>query len=80
MIKEVKDNLSPKRFCHTMNVVSIAEKLGENYGLKGDEVFIAALYHDYAKEFSNTFMKINWKMMWLVILIPTYTMDWLQHI
>ena len=53
MIKEVKDNLSPKRFCHTMNVVSIAEKLGENYGLKGDEVFIAALYHDYAKEFSD---------------------------
>lgn len=53
IIKEVKGNLSPKRFCHTMNVVSIAEKMGENYGVKSEEVFITALYHDYAKEFSD---------------------------
>lgn len=56
MIKEVKKNLSPKRFCHTINVVSIAERLGEYYGLKGEEVFLAALYHDYAKELPDNYL------------------------
>ena len=56
MIKEVKENLSSKRFCHTMNVVSMAEKLGANYGLRGEEVFLAALYHDYAKELPDDYL------------------------
>ena len=52
-IKLVKSQLSPKRFLHTMNVIKIGIELAEIYNENINETFLACLFHDYAKEWSN---------------------------
>lgn len=50
---DLKKNLSPKRFQHTMNVIEMAEKLSAAYGVSHEKASLAALLHDCAKFFSN---------------------------
>lgn len=50
---DLKKNLTPKRFQHTMNVVEAAEELSAVYDVSREKAALAALLHDGAKYFSN---------------------------
>lgn len=47
--KRLQDELSPKRYAHTMGVVRMAAELASRYGADGRKVQLAALLHDCAK-------------------------------
>ncbi len=53
-IDEIKDylknNLSEKRFLHTLGVAKTAKSLAKRWGLDCDKAFLAGLVHDAAKE------------------------------
>ncbi|MFV0504156.1 MAG: nicotinate-nucleotide adenylyltransferase [Lachnospirales bacterium] len=49
----VKNTLSPKRFTHTLGVVETSVKLGKIYNVNLNSCKVAALLHDYCKEFSK---------------------------
>lgn len=53
MFEYVASRLSPKRYAHTRGVVEIALEYAKLNGLDYEETFIAALFHDIAKELSN---------------------------
>jgi len=46
----LRSRLSHHRFTHTLNVANEALRLAQNYGLNGDEAYIAGLLHDCCKE------------------------------
>ncbi|MHA6252181.1 bis(5'-nucleosyl)-tetraphosphatase (symmetrical) YqeK [Oceanobacillus sp. CAU 1775] len=50
-VAAVKAMLSEKRFSHTMRVVEVAESLAKRYNAQVGKVKLAAVFHDYAKEF-----------------------------
>lgn len=53
-IKEkVQQNLSEKRYMHTLRVSELAKQLAEQFGVEVDQVEKAALIHDYLKETPN---------------------------
>lgn len=51
--KYVKNHLSDKRWNHTVNVVSEAEKLCQMYGGDMEKCVTAAIFHDVVKELPN---------------------------
>lgn len=53
MYDYVASKLSPKRYAHTRGVVEMALEYAKYHHLDYDEVFIAALFHDIAKELSK---------------------------
>ncbi len=52
VIDFVKNNLSKKRFIHSINVAKIAANFGEIYKIDKERLMIAGLLHDIAKEMS----------------------------
>lgn len=46
----LKDNLSKKRYTHSVNVANSAMDLAKKYGENDDKCYIAGLLHDIAKE------------------------------
>ena len=46
----LKDNLSKKRYNHSVNVANAAVKLAEKYDEDKDNAYLAGLLHDIAKE------------------------------
>lgn len=52
MYQYVASKLSPKRYAHTRGVVEMALEYARHAGIDYDETFIAALFHDIAKELS----------------------------
>ncbi len=52
MCSYVTLKMSPKRYVHTQGVVEMAMEFANIYHMNCDEVFIAALFHDIAKELS----------------------------
>lgn len=52
MYAYVASKLSPKRYAHTRGVVEMALEYAKAHGVDYDETFIAALFHDIAKELS----------------------------
>ncbi|MDE6149187.1 MAG: bis(5'-nucleosyl)-tetraphosphatase (symmetrical) YqeK [Ruminococcus sp.] len=46
----LKDNLSKKRYNHSVNVANAAVKLAERYETDKDKAYVAGLVHDTAKE------------------------------
>lgn len=46
----VKQNLSKKRYDHTIRVYEVALQLAKHYGVCENKVAIAALFHDYCKD------------------------------
>ncbi|WP_426710625.1 bis(5'-nucleosyl)-tetraphosphatase (symmetrical) YqeK [Cetobacterium sp. SF1] len=56
LLKEIRENLknkvSEKRYNHILGVEETAVKLAKRYGVKEEDARIAALLHDYAKQFS----------------------------
>lgn len=53
MYDYVASRLSPKRYAHTRGVVEMALEYAKLNGLDYNETFIAALFHDIAKELSK---------------------------
>ena len=53
MYAYVASKLSPKRYAHTRGVVEMALEYAKANGVDYDETFIAALFHDIAKEMSS---------------------------
>ena len=53
-IKEyLKENLSEKRYTHSLGVADEAVKLAEHYGADKFKAYVAGLVHDCAKEIKN---------------------------
>ena len=51
LIQQLKERMSEKRFRHTLGVADFSVQMGQDLGLKNlDELYIAALLHDIAKE------------------------------
>lgn len=50
---KLKNNVSPKRYTHTIGVIDAAVYLAQKYGENEEAAYIAALLHDYAKDFSK---------------------------
>lgn len=50
---DLKKNLTPKRFQHTLNVIEVAKELALNFGCSIEKASLAALLHDGAKYFAN---------------------------
>lgn len=55
--RKVKNNLSEKRYLHTVRVAKLAKELALTYGAQIDAVEKAALMHDYLKETPNNELK-----------------------
>ncbi len=53
LVCKLKDNLSEERFLHTQGVVLLALRFASQLKLDYNKVFIAALFHDCAKELGN---------------------------
>lgn len=51
--KYLKENLSQKRYQHSLNVASECRKLAEKYGEDSDKAYFAGLLHDVCKELSG---------------------------
>jgi predicted HD superfamily hydrolase involved in NAD metabolism len=54
----IKTNLSNSRYIHTMGVISELFSLNEHYraNISHDELYLAGLLHDLAKEYKNTIL------------------------
>lgn len=50
-IEKIKENLTEKRFNHSLEVAKEAKKLAYNYGIDEEKAFLAGLLHDCAKCF-----------------------------
>ena len=50
ILKDLRENLSPKRFNHTLGVVETALKLAKRHGIDDEKAVLAALLHDCAKK------------------------------
>ncbi|HZJ76072.1 MAG TPA: bis(5'-nucleosyl)-tetraphosphatase (symmetrical) YqeK, partial [Oscillospiraceae bacterium] len=50
---KLKQNVSPYRYRHSLGVASAAVYLANKYDADKDSAYIAALLHDYAKDFSK---------------------------
>lgn len=50
--KWLKENLSEKRFNHTIGVANTAKSLAEKWNANSEKAFLAGLVHDCAKEIS----------------------------
>lgn len=50
---KLKNNLSDKRFIHSVSVMKTAKKLADNHNCNVDQAAIAGLLHDCAKSLSN---------------------------
>jgi predicted HD superfamily hydrolase involved in NAD metabolism len=48
----VKSRLSTKRFEHSLRVAETARELAKRYGVHEDKAELAAILHDYAKDFA----------------------------
>ena len=48
--KDLKENLSEKRFCHSIGVMKKAEELAKKYGIDIGKAKLVGLAHDIAKE------------------------------
>ena len=53
MFEYVSSKVSAKRYAHTKGVIEMALEFAKLYDVNVDEVFIAALFHDVAKEMSE---------------------------
>ncbi|NLK91010.1 MAG: HD domain-containing protein [Clostridiales bacterium] len=53
----LKQDMSPQRYKHTQGVVDTAVYLANKYGADKDAAYMAALLHDYAKDFSKEQVK-----------------------
>lgn len=53
----LKQNMSPHRYKHTLGVVDAAVYLASKYDADEGAAYIAALLHDYAKDFSKEQME-----------------------
>lgn len=49
----LKENLSKKRYTHSMNVADTAKQLAEKYGCDEEKAYFAGMVHDIAKELSR---------------------------
>lgn len=49
----LKDNLSEKRYEHSLGTAECARSLAQKYNLDADKAYVAGLLHDCAKCFSN---------------------------
>lgn len=56
-IELVKENLNPSRFDHTIRVMETSETLASTFGAPLDEVKLAAVFHDFAKNWSGEQLK-----------------------
>jgi len=50
---ELKQNVTKHRYTHTLGVIDAAVYLAQKYNENEDAAYIAALFHDYAKDFSK---------------------------
>lgn len=50
---ELKKRVSPRRYEHILGVIDAAVYLANKYGEDEEAAYIAALFHDYAKDFSR---------------------------
>lgn len=57
MIEQVKMVLQPKRFEHTLRVAKEAVILAKRYNVPEDKAEVAAILHDYAKNFPSAKLK-----------------------
>lgn len=55
--KKLKEVMQEKRYIHTLGVVDAAVYLAEKYGANVEEARVAALLHDFAKDFSEAELK-----------------------
>ncbi|MBR6243148.1 MAG: bis(5'-nucleosyl)-tetraphosphatase (symmetrical) YqeK [Ruminococcus sp.] len=55
--KYLKDNLSQKRYIHSLNVADECRKLAEKYGEDPDKAYFAGLLHDICKEMPDEVQK-----------------------
>lgn len=53
LLSELKKNLKPKRFKHSIQVAIAASDLAKCYEVEQDKAHFAGLFHDYAKGFSK---------------------------
>jgi len=53
ILKWLKDNLSDKRYIHTLGTAQCAKELAQKFGLNTEKAYYAGLLHDCAKCFSN---------------------------
>ncbi len=51
--EKLKNELTPWRYSHTMSVMNLSIKLAKYYDVDETKAKIAALFHDYAKEYSE---------------------------
>lgn len=56
--KYLKENLSQKRYQHSLNVASECRKLAEKYGEDPDKAYFAGLLHDVCKELNDEEQKL----------------------
>lgn len=54
---KLKEVMQEKRYIHTLGVVDAAVYLAEKYGANVEDARIAALLHDFAKDFSEAELK-----------------------
>jgi len=54
LCKQVKQNLTPKRYKHSLGVAQTAKELALHYGADPEQAYIAGLVHDYAKNMKKT--------------------------
>ncbi|WP_208558834.1 bis(5'-nucleosyl)-tetraphosphatase (symmetrical) YqeK [Marinilactibacillus kalidii] len=57
LLESIRQVLSEKRYTHVLGVEQAALELAERYGVDSEQVSIAALLHDYAKEQSDEEMR-----------------------
>lgn len=55
--RQIKRVLTDKRYEHSLRVLETATELAEHFGANVEEVQLAAIYHDYAKDFSKAFLR-----------------------
>ena len=56
IIEAIKRVMSPQRFLHSLGVQDTAEKLAAKYGADVKKASLAALLHDYARDFDDSFL------------------------
>jgi predicted HD superfamily hydrolase involved in NAD metabolism len=53
----LKENLTPKRYEHSLGTADCAKKLAKEYGIDDEKAYIAGLLHDCTKCFSDKKLK-----------------------
>lgn len=57
VMDNIKSHMSERRYIHTLGVVDAAVYLAEKYGENIQDATLAALLHDYAKDYSEAELK-----------------------